>query len=112
MIRIVISVVIKNTDLVISVSDDGCGFRNSDIGKATLPFYKLSKDISTEHLGLGLNICKILCERQGWKIQIANNKSGGACVTVKINCSESWLKIDILLLRYFQKKGDKDKWKK
>ena len=86
---IVISVVIKNTDLVISVSDDGCGFRNSDIGKATLPFYKLSKDISTEHLGLGLNICKILCERHGGKIQIANNKAGGACVTVKINCSES-----------------------
>ena len=86
---IVISVVIKNTDLVISVSDDGCGFRNSDIGKATLPFYKLSKDISTEHLGLGLNICKILCERHGGNIQIANNKAGGACVTVKINCSES-----------------------
>lgn len=86
---IAISVVIKNNDLVISVSDDGCGFKNSDIEKATLPFCKLSKDISTEHLGLGLNICKILCERHGGKIQIANNKAGGACVTVKINCSES-----------------------
>ena len=95
---IAISVVIKNNDLVISVSDDGCGFKNSDIEKATLPFYKLSKDISTEHLGLGLNICKILCEKHGGSIhlsnqngniQIANNKAGGACVTVKINCSES-----------------------
>lgn len=86
---IAISVVIKNNDLVISVSDDGCGFKNSDIEKATLPFCKLSKDISTEHLGLGLNIRKILCERHGGKIQIANNKAGGACVTVKINCSES-----------------------
>ena len=86
---IAISVVIKNNDLVISVSDDGCGFKNSDIEKATLPFYKLSKDISAEHLGLGLNICKILCERHGGNIQIANNKAGGACVTVKINCSES-----------------------
>ena len=27
-----------------------------------------------------------------------DNKAGGACVTVKINCNESWLKIDILLL--------------
>ena len=86
---IAISVVIENDNLVISVSDDGCGFKNIDIEKATLPFYKSSKDIATEHLGLGLNISKILSERHGGNIQIANNKAGGACVTVKINCNES-----------------------
>ena len=75
--------------MVISVSDDGCGFKNIEIEKVTLPFYKSSKDISTEHLGLGLNISKILSERHGGNIQIANNKAGGACVTVKINCNES-----------------------
>ena len=86
---IAISAVIENNNLVISVSDDGCGFKNIEIEKATLPFYKSSKDISTEHLGLGLNISKILSERHGGNIQIANNKAGGACVTVKINCNES-----------------------
>lgn len=86
---IAISVVIENNNLVISVSDDGCGFKNIEIEKATLPFYKSSKDISTEHLGLGLNISKILSERHGGNIQIANNKAGGACVTEKINCNES-----------------------
>ncbi|OKZ87102.1 MAG: two-component sensor histidine kinase [Clostridium sp. CAG:307_30_263] len=86
---IAISAVIENNNLVISVSDDGCGFKNIDIEKATLPFYKSSKDISTEHLGLGLNISKILSERHGGNIQIANNEAGGACVTVKINCNES-----------------------
>ena len=86
---IAISIVIENNNLVISVSDDGCGFKNIEIEKATLPFYKSSKDISTEHLGLGLNISKILSERHGGNIQIANNKAGGACVTVKINCNES-----------------------
>ena len=79
----------QQVNLVISVSDDGCGFKNIDIEKATLPFYKSSKDIATEHLGLGLNISKILSERHGGNIQIANNKAGGACVTVKINCNES-----------------------
>lgn len=69
---IAISVVIENDNLVISVSDDGCGFKNIDIEKATLPFYKSSKDIATEHLGLGLNISKILSERHGGNIQIAN----------------------------------------
>ncbi len=87
--NITIGIEIQNNDLVISVSDDGCGFKISDIEKATLPFYKSSKEISTEHLGLGLNICKILSERHGGNIQISNNETGGACVTVRINYSES-----------------------
>ena len=86
--NITIGIEIQNNDLVISVSDDGCGFKISDIEKATLPFYKSSKEISTEHLGLGLNICKILSERHGGNIQISNNETGGACVTVRINYSE------------------------
>ena len=85
---IAISVVIENNNLVISVSDDGCGFKNIEIEKATLPFYKSSKDISTD-IWVRLNISKILSERHGGNIQIANNKAGGACVTVKINCNES-----------------------
>ena len=68
---------------------DEISVMSKNIEKATLPFYKSSKDISTEHLGLGLNISKILSERHGGNIQIANNKAGGACVTVKINCNES-----------------------
>lgn len=87
--NITIGIEIQNNDLVISVSDDGCGFKISDIEKATLPFYKSSKEISTEHLGLGLNICKILSERHGGNIPISNNETGGACVTVRINYSES-----------------------
>ena len=79
----------QNNYLVISVSDDGCGFKISDIGKAALPFYKSSKETSTEHLGLGLNICKILSERHGGNIQISNNKTGGASVTARINYRES-----------------------
>ena len=54
------------------------GLKILRLKKATLPFYKSSKDISTEHLGLGLNISKILSERHGGNIQIANNKAGGS----------------------------------
>lgn len=39
-----------------------------------------------QHLGLGLNICKILCERHGGTLKIANNDKVGACVT-------AWIKI-------------------
>lgn len=40
--------------------------------------------LQSEHLGLGLNICKILCERHGGTIKISNNHKGGACVTACI----------------------------
>lgn len=52
------------------------GFKDSDIERVTLPFYKSSQDTTTEHLGLGLNICKILCERHGGTLKIANNDNG------------------------------------
>ena len=81
-----IDISMKKQYLLISVSDDGCGFKDSDIERVTLPFYKSSQDNTTEHLGLGLNICKILCERHGGTLKIANNDKGGACVT-------AWIKI-------------------
>ena len=74
-----IDISMKKQYLLISVSDDGCGFKDSDIERVTLPFYKSS-------LGLGLNICKILCERHGGTLKIANNDKVGACVT-------AWIKI-------------------
>lgn len=87
--KIIISIAVQNHDLIISVADDGRGFKAGDLDKATLPYYKSSEDTSCEHLGLGLNICKILSERHGGMIQIANNESGGACVTAIIKCDES-----------------------
>ena len=81
-----IDISMKKQYLLISVSDDGCGFKDSDIERVTLPFYKSSQDTTTEHLGLGLNICKILCERHGGTLKIANNDKVGACVT-------AWIKI-------------------
>lgn len=87
--NIAISIEAQHNDLVISVSDDGNGFTASDLEKAALPYYRSSKDTSAEHLGLGLNICKILSERHGGTIRIANNETGGACVTAIIQCTES-----------------------
>lgn len=87
--NIAIKITVQNNELLLSISDDGCGFKCSDFEKVTLPFYKSSKETSIEHLGLGLNICKILCERHGGSIQIANNEMGGACVTARIKCDRN-----------------------
>lgn len=87
--QITVRIEAKRHDLVIAVSDDGGGFKTGDLDKAALPYYKSPQDTSAEHLGLGLNICKILSERHGGTLRIANQEAGGACVTVTINCDES-----------------------
>ena len=67
--------------LYIIVSDDGQGFDSKDIKIATDPFYTTEKKSEGEHFGLGLNICKILCQRHGGDIILKNNKLGGASIT-------------------------------
>lgn len=78
-----VSVICKtlNNHLLITVSDDGCGFDVKDIKIATDPFYTTEKKSEGEHFGLGLNICKILCQRHGGGINLKNNKFGGASIT-------------------------------
>ena len=66
--------------LYIIVSDDGQGFDSKDIKIATDPFYTTEKKSEGEHFGLGLNICKILCQRHGGDIILKNNKLGGASI--------------------------------
>lgn len=69
--------------LVISVKDDGNGFLEKDLKQTTNIFWR--KESSDEHFGIGLRICKILCERHGGVLLIGNNTDGGACVTAKLN---------------------------
>ncbi|MDO5558597.1 MAG: HAMP domain-containing sensor histidine kinase [Oscillospiraceae bacterium] len=71
-----------NTYLIVIVADDGTGFSNTDIDKAVTPFYSSSKD--SAHFGIGLSICRILSEKLGGDLLIANNKNGGASVRVRI----------------------------
>ena len=68
--------------LSVSVYDDGKGFSEKDLKVATDPFYTTEKKSEGEHFGLGLNICKILCQRHGGNIVLENRKGGGACITV------------------------------
>ena len=72
----------KNDRLVITVSDDGCGFNAKDIKIATDPFYTTEKKSEGVHFGLGLNVCKILCQRHGGNIQLGNINGKSACITV------------------------------
>ena len=80
--QINISISQNDKFLILTVKDDGKGFTETDLKKADTMFY--SKDREKEHFGIGLGICKILCEKHGGRLLITNNKEKGACVIAKL----------------------------
>ena len=61
--------------LLLSVWNDGKGFDKNGLQKAASPYYTEETDRS-EHFGLGLYICKLLCERHNGCLQIENAADG------------------------------------
>ncbi len=68
--------------LSITITDDGKGFSQEDLVKATNYFYKGTS--SQEHFGIGLSICKMLAEKHNGSLQLDNAPGKGARVMVKI----------------------------
>ena len=79
-----ISILQNKNFLILTVEDDGNGFAEKDLEKTATGFY--SSDKEGQHFGIGLSICRILCEKHGGLLSISNNKNkSGACVTAKLN---------------------------
>ena len=72
---VTISFALHDNGLLLSVSDDGKGFDKSSLQKATSPYYTEESNHS-EHFGLGLYICKLLCEHHNGYLKIENTASG------------------------------------
>lgn len=65
--------------LSITVADDGAGFSADSLANAAEPYYTENSDKSN-HFGLGLYICKILCERHNGSLEISNTDKGGKVI--------------------------------
>ena len=72
---VTISFVLRDNGLLLSVSDDGKGFDKTGLQKATSPYYTEESNHS-EHFGLGLYICKLLCEHHNGYLKIENTTTG------------------------------------
>jgi len=72
---VTISFALRDNGLLLSVSDDGKGFDKSGLQKATSPYYTEESNHS-EHFGLGLYICKLLCEHHNGYLKIENTTTG------------------------------------
>ncbi len=71
--------------LTIMIIDDGKGFSEQDIMQACRPYYHEQSEEETLHYGLGLYICKVLCEKHGGSIKLSNSENEGACVQAVFN---------------------------
>ena len=72
---VTVSFALYGNGLMFSVSDDGKGFDRSSLQKATSPYYTEESNHS-EHFGLGLYICKLLCEHHNGYLKIENTTTG------------------------------------
>lgn len=71
--------------LKIVVYDDGKGFSDKALKLAKEPFYRDDKEQNSSHFGLGLYICRIICEKCGGSVDISNTEDGGK-VTANFFC--------------------------
>ena len=68
------------------VTDDGPGFSDKLLRKKTALFY--SEDSSGKHLGLGLAVSRVLCQKHGGTIELSNTQPHGACVRASIQIKQ------------------------
>ena len=59
--------------LGLEVADDGCGFSAEFLKNGIQPFQKHTEE---DHFGMGLYICKMLCEKHGGSLLLENHKNG------------------------------------
>jgi signal transduction histidine kinase len=84
--RVLITMAVNKEKVKFSIQDQGEGVPPEDRAHVFEPFYRgdPSRSRKSGGTGLGLSICKAICERAGGSIEIANNPTGGAIVTVML----------------------------
>lgn len=81
-----IDYLVCNGIISITISDDGYGFSEEELRNAFLPFYRGVTSEANEHQGLGLYICKVLCEKHQGGLQVTNCSHSGGKVTASFLC--------------------------
>lgn len=84
--EILMQLEINKSELTIYVKDDGSGFSQKALRAAAEVYYSEEKNkeresnSNIEHFGIGLFICKMLCENHNGGITFRNSVEGGAIV--------------------------------
>lgn len=81
--KIEVSIDTEGDLFVLTVADDGTGFTSKDLSNAMKPFYKAENETNHEHFGMGLNICKIFCEKHGGYLKLENDSGASVKAVFK-----------------------------
>lgn len=68
----------------ISVSDNGLGIPEAEIPRLFQPFEKRGPG---QGVGLGLALCRLLAEQNGWMLTLSNRTTGGLRACIRIPCT-------------------------
>lgn len=79
--QISVQLKLEKTELMLYIKDDGAGFSQKALRMASKAYFSEEKEKS-EHFGIGLSICKMLCETHNGTITFRNSIEGGAIVGV------------------------------
>lgn len=62
--------------IVMCVSDDGKGFSERILKKGVAPFLREPDEDHGQHFGMGLYICRLLCEKHSGTLTLKNGRNG------------------------------------
>lgn len=85
--EIVVTWTVQRGYLTILVEDDGPGFSPEGLRKAAEPYYREERG-GDLHFGLGLSICRLICEKHGGCLTLKNTSDKGAAVTAVFKVDE------------------------
>jgi len=73
-------------DLIVMVSDTGCGIPTEHLPRVFERFYRVdrTRSGSTQHVGLGLAVVKSIATRHGGRVEIASELGRGTQVTLAL----------------------------
>lgn len=72
-----VEVALSGSDFTLFVKDDGPGFSDQALRSGVDTYFSEEQD-SMEHFGIGLSVCKILCENHGGCLTLSNSIKQGA----------------------------------
>lgn len=87
--KIQISLKLDKETLILSVQDDGSGFPQAILRKGAEPFLRGDEgNDHSPHFGMGLYVCRLLCEKHNGSLQLQNTQDG-ALVTARFKVSKT-----------------------
>lgn len=72
-----IEVTLTGREFTVYVRDDGAGFSEKALRRGADTYFS-EEENSREHFGIGLSICKLLCENHGGRLALQNSVEQGA----------------------------------